>query len=403
MAEKETKSNFKIKKILLGVVAALLIGVIAGTTMFGVNVGLSYVFSSDSTEIDIPYTDTISAILAGEEDESEEVVVKDVSSIVEAAMPSIVAITTKTLVSSNDWYNYYYGEQEMTGAGSGVIISKSEEELLIITSNHVVEDTDSVSVTFIDDISVDAIIKASEPSEDLAIVSVNIEDISSETLEQIKIATMASESVEVGEGVVAIGNALGYGQSVTTGVVSALDREVALDNITLSLLQTDAAINPGNSGGALLNMQGELIGINEAKFSSNDVEGMGFAIPISEKTELVQKLLNAETKQKVDESSRGYLGIYGRDVSTTISNSYDVPEGVYIYQVIKGSGADNSGLIDKDVIIEVEGDIITSMVDLQETLEYYMAGETVTVKIMRLVDNEYVEREIEVTLTENLS
>ena len=403
MAEKETKSNFKIKKILLGVVAALLIGVIAGTTMFGVNVGLSYVFSSGSTEIDIPYTDTISAILAGEEDESEEVVVKDVSSIVEAAMPSIVAITTKTLVSSNDWYNYYYGEQEMTGAGSGVIISKSEEELLIITSNHVVEDTDSVSVTFIDDISVDAIIKASEPSEDLAIVSVNIEDISSETLEQIKIATMASESVEVGEGVVAIGNALGYGQSVTIGVVSALDREVALDNITLSLLQTDAAINPGNSGGALLNMQGELIGINEAKFSSNDVEGMGFAIPISEKTELVQKLLNAETKQKVDESSRGYLGIYGRDVSTTISNSYDVPEGVYIYQVIKGSGADNSGLIDKDVIIEVEGDIITSMVDLQETLEYYMAGETVTVKIMRLVDNEYVEREIEVTLTENLS
>ena len=171
-----------------------------------------------------------------------------------------------------------------------LLYQKVKKSFLIITSNHVVEDTDSVSVTFIDDISVDAIIKASEPSEDLAIVSVNIEDISSETLEQIKIATMASESVEVGEGVVAIGNALGYGQSVTTGVVSALDREVALDNITLSLLQTDAAINPGNSGGALLNMQGELIGINEAKFSSNDVEGMGFAIPISEKTELVQKI-----------------------------------------------------------------------------------------------------------------
>lgn len=404
MEEQNKPKVVKPKKIFMILVSAILIGAIAGTVMFGVNAGLSYFFSSGTSDLNIPYTDTITNLINGEDEADDaKTTVTDVSAIVEEAMPSIVAITTTTAASSNNWYPFYSGEQESTGAGSGVIISKTETELLIITSNHVVEDTDSVSVTFIDDATVNAVVKSSNEDEDLAIVSVNLSDISETTLEQIKIATMATDEVQVGSGVIAIGNALGYGQSVTTGVISALERDVTVENITLSLLQTDAAINPGNSGGALLNMNGELIGINEAKFSSSDVEGMGFAIPISEKTELVQELLSSETRQKVASSSRGYLGIYGKDVSDTVSQMYEIPEGVYIYQVIEGGAADASGLKDKDVILKIEDETIESMENLQDTLEYYKAGETVQVTVMRLSNNEYVEKQIEVTLTREIS
>jgi serine protease Do len=400
MEDKIGMKRFTPKKILLVVVTAILIGAIAGTVMFGVNTGLAVIFASDSSDIDIPYTDTVSDLLSSEGEETEgEILATDVSAIVEEAMPSIVALTTTTLVSSNDWYSYYYGEQETTGAGSGVIIAKNETELLIITSNHVVEDTDSVNVCFVDGVSVSAVIKASNSSEDLAIVSVQLSDISEETLNSIKIATMATESVSVGEGVIAIGNALGYGQSVTTGVVSALEREVTVDDMTLTLLQTDAAINPGNSGGALLNMQGELIGINEAKYSSSGVEGMGFAIPISEKTDLLEELLSVETKQKVAASEKGYLGVYGKDVNVSSSQAYSIPDGVYIYKIVSGGGSEQAGLSERYVITKIDNQSVTGMDDLEDILEYYKIGEQITVTYQTLKNNQYVEKEVVVTLT----
>lgn len=403
MDEQNKKWDFKLNRFFMILVAAIIIGAVSGTVMFGVYTGLGYLFTNETSEINIPYTDKISSLITGDDDSEQSVLVADVSAIVDEAMPSIVAITTSTMVSSNDWYSYYFGGQESEGAGSGVIISENDTELLIITSNHVVEDTDSVSVTFIDETTIAATIKSSNPEEDIAIVSVKLTDISEETLNNIKIASMATEEVEVGEGVIAIGNALGYGQSVTTGVVSALQREVTVDNITLYLMQTDAAINPGNSGGALLNMNGELIGINEAKYSSNGVEGMGFAIPILEKNELIQQLLNSETRQKVAENQRGYLGIYGKDVSEVLSQSYQIPEGVYIYQLISGGAAETAGLKKKDVITEINDESVSSMDDLKEKLEYYKSGETVTVTIQRPANGQYVEKDIEVTLTDEIS
>jgi len=397
MEKQNKKRGLKQKKIITILLTSILIGAIAGTVMFVVNAGLSSFFSSGTTDISIPYTDTITNLINGKEETATSSTVLDVSTIVSRTMPSIVALTT-TAESGNNLHSNYSGKQEVSGAGSGVIISKNETELLIITSNHVVENTDSVSVTFLDQTNVSAVVKSANISEDLAIVSVNLADISDTTLDQIKIATMATDSVQVGLGVIAIGNALGYGQSVTTGVVSALERDVTVDNQTLSLLQTDAAINPGNSGGALLNMKGELIGINEAKYSSNDVEGMGFAIPISEKTDLIQQLINSDTRQKVATSKRGYLGMYGKDVSETISEMYGIPEGVYIYQIIDNGAADVSGLKEKDVITKIEDQTINSMSDLQDTLEYYKAGEIVTVTVMRLSSSKYVEKQIEVTL-----
>lgn len=391
------------KRFFVILLAAVLIGVVGGTVMFGVNTGLTLLFSKEAADINIPYTETISSLITGEDNSEDTFNIADVSSIVEETMPSIVAITTTTMISSNDWYSYYFGNQESEGAGSGVIISENESELLIITSNHVVENTDSVSVTFIDGTTIAATIKAADAAEDIAIVSVRLSDISEVTLSQIKIATMATDTVEVGQGVIAIGNALGYGQSVTTGVVSALEREVTVDNNTLYLLQTDAAINPGNSGGALLNMKGELIGINEAKFSSTGVEGMGFAIPILEKNDLIQQLISSETRQKVAENERGYLGIYGKDVSDVLSQSYHIPEGVYIYQLIPGGAAEASGLKKKDVITKVNGETIISMADLKESLEYYRSGEKVTVTLQRPIDGQYSEKQIEVTLTEEIS
>lgn len=387
-----------IKKVLLIILAAILIGVVAGGVMFGVNSSLNYFFASGALEFNIPHTDTGSGFLI-DQTEDAEVTVADVSAVVQESMPSIVAITTTTMLSSNDWYSYYYGQQEATGAGSGVILSKNDTELLIITSNHVVEGTDKVSVKFVDEISVEAVIKASNSKEDIAIVAVPLADIGEETLKTIKIATMAAEPVVVGEGVIAIGNALGYGQSVTTGVVSALQRDVTVDNLTLTLLQTDAAINPGNSGGALLNMQGELIGINEAKYSSNNVEGMGFAIPISEKRELVEQLLNAETKKKVPDSEKGYLGIYGVDVSADTAELYNIPEGVYVYRVVSGAGAEEAGIKEKDVITGLDGQEISRNIDLQNALEYYKIGETVTLDIMKLQNNTYIEDQVKVVLT----
>ena len=326
-----------------------------------------------------------------------------VSDIAKNCMPSIVAITTKGIEEVRSMFGTQQRESE--GAGSGIIVGKNDTELLIATNNHVVSGAEEVSVCFDDseDSVVSAKVKGTDSSNDLAIVSVALSDISDDILSNIKIATIGdSSSVQVGDQVVAIGNALGYGQSVTTGIVSALDREVTIDNVTSKLIQTDAAINPGNSGGALLNANGEVIGINSAKINSSAVEGMGFAIPISDASDVIQNLMNKETRSKVSDEERGYLGIKGYDVSEEGAQMYNMPTGVYVKEVMSGGGAEKAGLTKGSIITGFEGSSISGMSSLQEQLQYYKAGEEVTLTVQIPDKNgEYTEKDIKVTLGKN--
>ena len=345
---------------------------------------------------------------------SGETVITDVSGVVKNVMPSVVAITSTQLVQSGysgSLYDYYFGNgnsdnnqyEEQTGAGSGIIIGQNDTELLVVTNNHVVEGADSLQVQFIDGETVDAAIKGTDSEKDLAVVAVKLSDIKKSTLEQIKVATLGdSDKLEVGEGTIAIGNALGYGQSVTTGVVSALNREVQYENRTMKLIQTNAAINPGNSGGALLNSKGEVIGINAAKYSSSSVEGMGFAIPVSSVKDVIENLMNKETLTKVDSDKKGYLNIYGRDVTSTLSETYSVPTGVYVIEVIEGGAADKAGIEKSNVITKINGESVSSMEDLQRKLEYYEKGTEVTLTIQYAKGNEYKEKEGKVTLGDEM-
>jgi serine protease Do len=328
--------------------------------------------------------------------------------VVENVMPSVVSITSKQKVQSgmNFWYEYYFNDggeyEEETGAGSGIIIGQNDSELLIVTNNHVVEGADSLQVQFIDDESVEAYIKGTDSEKDLAIVVVKLEDIKDKTMSNIKIATMGnSDNLEVGEGTIAIGNALGYGQSVTVGVVSALNKEVVIDDKTMELIQTDAAINPGNSGGALLNTEGELIGINVAKYSSSSVEGMGFAIPVTSVSEIIDGLMNMETREKVDPEDQGYLNIYGRDVTEELAEIYNAPSGVLVVDVIEDGAASKAGIQKGDIITKIDGVKVASMEELSTRLQHYEKGEKVVFTIEYLEDREYVEKEVTVVLSEN--
>ncbi len=343
----------------------------------------------------------LSSIQASSDDQT---LVSDVSEVVENVMPSIVAITSTQMVQSvySNWWGYYgNGDEyeEQTGAGSGIIIGQNDTELLVVTNNHVVEGADSLQVQFIDDETADAYIKGTNADNDLAVVSIKLSDIKQSTLDAIKIATLGnSDELKVGQGTIAIGNALGYGQSVTTGVVSALNREVEYEDRTMTLIQTDAAINPGNSGGALLNTKGEVIGINAAKYSSSSVEGMGFAIPVSEVTDIIEELMNRETLIKVDPEKKGYINIKGRDVTEELAAAYDAPVGVLVVEVIEKGAAEKAGIEKSDIITAINGDKVTSMKELQEKLEYYEKGTTVTLTVQYLQDKEYVEKEVEITL-----
>lgn len=335
-------------------------------------------------------------------------VVTDVSSVVEAVMPSIVSITNTQYIKSGygygygsieDFFGYGNGGYETSGAGSGIIIGQNDSELLLVTNEHVVADADELSVQFIDDTTVPALVKGTDADADLAVVAIKLSDISNDTMEKIKVATIGdSDAIEVGEGVIAIGNALGYGQSVTTGVVSAKDREVQMDSYSRKLLQTDAAINPGNSGGALLNVKGEVVGINAAKYSSDTIEGMGFAIPISQAKDIINALMNKETKVKVDENEKGYLGIYGADISESISEMYDIPVGIRIRRVIEGGAAQKAGLEKGQVIVKINGETVTGMAQLQSQLEYYKIGDTVTITVKYPDGSEYAEKDVSVVL-----
>ena len=322
----------------------------------------------------------------------------DIASIAKNAMPSIVSITN---MSVQEVQSFFGGtqQQESTSVGSGIIIGQTDSELLILTNNHVVEGNEKLTVSFVDNESVEANVKGTDSTKDLAVVAVKISDVKDSTMDEIAVATMGDSSkLEVGEQVVAIGNALGYGQSVTSGIVSATER--TLDGYEGgTLIQTDAAINPGNSGGALLNSNGEVIGINTAKVATDSVEGMGYAIPISDASDTIQNLMNQETKTKVSEAEQGYLGIQGVDVSDESAKMYNMPTGVYISDVVKNGGAQQAGLTKGSVITGLEGTTISDMNSLKEQLQYYRVGEKVKVTVQVPGNNgEYTEKTVEVTL-----
>ena len=329
----------------------------------------------------------------------------DVSEVVKSVMPAVVSVSN-SYTAQMQFFGQVYS-QEATSAGSGIIVGMSDSELLLVTNYHVVQDADELTVIFDNDDSVAAQVKGTDPDRDLAVIVVQLGDINDETLDEIAIANLGdSDVLEVGEPVIAIGNALGYGQSVTTGVVSALNRPIAAttsdystgDSEVSTFIQTDAAINPGNSGGALLNMKGEVVGINSNKIGGSTVEGMGYAIPISDAKPIIQRLMNEETKLKVSDESRGYLGITGVSVEKEYSQVYGMPVGVYISSVSEGSAADKAGLVRGDVITKINGQKVESMEDLKEEMQYYAAGTKVTLTIMQGSPNGYNARDVQVVL-----
>ena len=323
----------------------------------------------------------------------------DVSTIAENVMPSVVAINISAIVEQQGMFGYTQ-QYEAEGSGSGIIIGENDSELLMVTNNHVVSDATTVNVTFADGESYEAQVKSTDSDTDLAIVVVKLSDIKESTMNQIKIATIGdSDSLKVGEQVVAIGNALGYGQSVTTGIVSAKDRTNSTN--TTPLIQTDAAINPGNSGGALLNMKGEVIGINSSKYSDTTVEGMGYAIPITAVQDRLDDLMNRQTREKVSEEEKGYLGISCQTVSSDVSEAYGIPTGVLVAEVQSGSAAEKAGIKKNYVITKIDGQSISSAEELTEKLNYYKSGETVPITYEYMKNNEYTEKTVDVTLMDN--
>lgn len=327
----------------------------------------------------------------------------DVSDIAEAVMPSVVAITNKSVQEVQNYFSMFgrgmVQEQEVESQGSGIIIGQNDEELLIVSNNHVVEGAETLSACFIDNQAYEASVKGTDADNDLAVIAVKLSDISEDTMSQIKVAQMGdSDALKVGEQVVAIGNALGYGQSVTTGIVSAVNRQVGSSDSENGYIQTDAAINPGNSGGALLNMNGEVIGINSAKLASTEVEGMGYAIPISYASPIIEDLMNRVTRTKVSEDQAASLGISGQTVDSTIAQTYGIPQGVYVGEVKEGGAAEKAGILTGSVITKFDGTSVKTIDELKNQLTYYAAGETVEITVKVADNGQYVEKTLTITL-----
>ena len=386
--------------------SAVAFGVIASCTFMGVNAVAGKYFGTNTTQ----QTSSSKATTSKNSDssstlklsQSSSTVTSDVSDIVNNAMPSVVAITN---MSVQEVQSYFGGtqQQESTSCGSGIIIGKNDSELLIVTNNHVVEGAETLTVSFANETSVEASIKGTDSSKDLAVVAVPLDSIDDDTMNAISIITLGdSDKLQVGEPVIAIGNALGYGQSVTTGIVSALDRNLDMEGFDSKLIQTDAAINPGNSGGALLNANGELVGINTAKVNANAVEGMGYAIPISDATSVIENLMNRETRTKVDESEQGFLGIEGYDVTSEKAEMYSIPTGVFVRSVEDGSAADKAGITAECIITKFDGITIDSMSTLQSQMQYFKAGDKVEVviEVPNKSGTKYEEKTVTVTLGE---
>lgn len=399
--KKERKPGGFGKQLAKCAALALVFGLVAGGVMTGVNYASGKVLGTTNAG-------NVQASLTTGDDStvqptaiSSSYVATDVSDIVDEVMPSIVAITN---VSQTE-YQSFWGQSktyESTSCGSGIIVSQDKEYLYVATNNHVVEGANSLTVTFANDDTVSAEIKGTDPSTDLAVVKVALSSIKDDTMSAIKVATLgSSDELKVGESCIAIGNALGYGQSVTTGVISALNREVSVSdsssstNYTAELIQTDAAINPGNSGGALLNTAGEVIGINSVKYSDTSVEGIGYAIPMDTAKPIIEELI---TKEKVDESNSAYLGIAGVDVTSDVAKTYNMPTGVYVAQVMEGAAAEQAGIQKGDIITKFDGKDVTSMEELSSNMQYYAAGTTVDVVIERSSNGQYEDQTISVTL-----
>lgn len=396
--EKPKRNNGALK--VLGVIGlAIVFGLVASVVFQGTNRIINRFFG----EIDY-------ATAGGNEQNKHEVgttgvvtnpgttVQSDIADVAENVMPSVVSITN---ISIQEVQNYFFGgttQYEVPSSGSGIIVGQNDTELLIATNNHVVEGSETLTVAFDDGSSANAQIKGTDSDMDLAIIAVALKELENSTLEKIKVATLGdSDAMRVGEMTIAIGNALGYGQSVTAGIASALG--ATIEGYEGKLIQTDAAINPGNSGGALVNARGEVIGINTAKIKDESVEGMGYAIPISDVLDILNDLMNKKTRTKVAESERGFIGIEGRTVDSQTSQYYNMPEGVYVGKVIEGGGAEKAGLPVYSVITEIDGYDVDSMEELQEELQYYKAGETVELTIMVQSREGYTEETIKVTLT----
>ena len=407
------------KKTAWIVLSAVLFGTVAGTVMTGVQIAssgmVSQFFAIVSSDEKLPEQGeellpepfpggNVPGILP--EAPAVPAPATDVSQVVEEAMPAVVAVASTAVYQMPDFgFGWFFGggsqSYEVPSSGSGIIIGENDTELLIVTNNHVVQDTVSLKITFVDDTAVDAVIKGTDTDTDLAVISVPLDQIPQETKEKIVVARLGdSDGLKVGQGVIAIGNALGYGQSVTVGYVSALNREIKTsDGNTRVLLQTDAAINPGNSGGALLNMKGEVIGINAAKYSSTEVEGIGYAIPVSGVQDILDELMNRKTRSEVAEEKRGYLGIQGTTVDEDAAAAFGMPKGVYVYKILKDGAAADSQLREKDIITKLDGMTVKSMQELQKLLKGYEAGETIELLVQRQEDGQYKEIQIPVTLT----
>lgn len=404
---KKKKEHKKMPKAVAVTGLALMFGVVSSATFLTTNYVGTKVLKLGTTQKSTSTTSTSAVTSNASLTKTSSVVTSDVSSVVENVMPSIVSITN---MSVQEVQNYFGGtsKQESESAGTGIIISQNDSELLVVTNNHVVAGSDTLTVTFADGNSVEANIKGTDSEYDVAVVAVPLDSISEDTKKAISVATLGdSTELKVGEPAIAIGNALGYGQSVTTGVISALNRSVSETDQTtgettessVKLIQTDAAINPGNSGGALVNASGEVIGINSSKLVGDSVEGVGYAIPISDVSDLIENLMNQETKTKVAEADQGAIGIKGMSVSTEYSQQLNMPEGVYASEVTKGGGAEKAGMTRGCIITGINGTTVSSMDDLQEQLQYYAKGDEVELTIQVPQSNgEYQEQSVNVTL-----
>ena len=400
----------KKKGLLFKLLAVILCGILFGASAAAAFFGINAMTKSDAALISLTASESgqtarqsairLSAVSysAGESSLSQSL---DVSDVAEGMMPAMVSITNVSVQEVQSSFGTFgRGQtrtQETQSSGSGIIIGENGSELLIVTNNHVIEDATTLSVCFVDDEVCEATVKGTDPDNDLAVIAVNLSAVKDETASAIRVAVLGdSDQLKVGQQVVAIGNALGYGQSVTTGIVSALGRRI--DTADATMIQTDAAINPGNSGGALLNMNGEVVGINSAKFSSTDVEGMGYAISITAATPIIEDLMNRTTREKVASENASWLGIKGEDITASISSSYGIPQGVYVTFLDADSPLKAAGVTVKSVVTHFDGIRVTSFSNLEKRLRYYAAGETVDVTVQVIEGGEYVEKTVSVTL-----
>lgn len=406
------KSGNLWKKILAGAAVGVFFGMSAGVAFYFVNLatGVADLVQREENVIEenLPVEEAIEQTPVSESGidmtstQTITTVVTDVTEVVENVMPAVVSITNIYTETTSFWGQNFSSEAQ--SSGSGIIVNENEEELLIVTNYHVVADADTLKVQFINESVADAQVKGADSNMDLAVIAVKLDSLDADTKNAISLAKMGdSDALKVGEPAIAIGNALGYGQSVTTGVISALDRQIEISedgSTTGKLIQTDAAINPGNSGGALLNVKGEVIGINSNKIGGSAIEGMGYAIPISSAEPIIENLMLRETKDKVAEENKGYLGISGINVTSDVANMYGMPQGVYVTQVYEGTAAADAGMLNGDIITGFEGSGVGSMEDLQGYLEYYEIGESVEVTVMRTSGGEYKETVLTVVLGE---